>query len=260
MPRLVESKGLYHVAHRMLSADSWLCEVSGRRSFRLDTAEDSLRALSDSASVERRDVQALLHEDVFVYAKVPVCAVEAVGVLEGLGFHVVDTGLAFAMESKDDAPRATSRVRPASSSDEPAVARLAARAFSTSRFHLDPLFGRATANRVKEAWASSYFAGTRGQAMVVAQADNDVLGFLLLLKPDSKTAVIDLIAVDESSRGSGLGRDMIAFAWELFPGVTHMNVQTQAANVGAARFYESMGFSFDGATYCLHAYGAGGFA
>jgi ribosomal protein S18 acetylase RimI-like enzyme len=91
--------------------------------------------------------------------------------------------------------------------------------------------------------------------MVVAERDGDVVGFLQLLRPDAASAVIDLIGVDEGARGAGLGEAMIALGATLLPGAATMTVHTQSANVRAVRFYERLGFSFTGATYCLHAHG-----
>ncbi len=244
----------------MCIADPWLTRTGGLPSYRLRTDADVLEALSDSNSPAGAEVRSLLDGEAFIYVRLPVAPTAPVGVLEDLGFRVIDTGLAFAKPLAEGPAPTGASARPATPEDEESVARVAARAFTTSRFHLDPLFGSARADRVKEAWARAYFAGERGDAMVVAERDVDVVGFLQMLRSDGTTAVIDLMGVAEDARGAGLGEAMIALGTTLLTGVTTMTVHTQAANVGAVCFYERLGFVFTGATYCLHAHGAGGAA
>jgi ribosomal protein S18 acetylase RimI-like enzyme len=238
-------------------ADPWLTTTGGLPSYRLRTDADVLEALSDLRSPASAEVHCLLEGEAFIYAKLPVSPTNPVGTLEELGFRVIDTGLGFAKQLDGGPAPTRASVRPATPEDEESVTRVAARAFTMSRFHLDPLFGSERANRVKEAWARAYFAGERGEEMVVAERDGDLVGFLLLLRPDAATAVIDLIGMVEDAHGAGLGEAMIALGTTLLPGVSTMTMHTQAANVGAVRFYERLGFTFTGATYCLHAHGTG---
>src|SRR5262249_55999007 len=74
-----------------------------------------------------------------------------------------------------------------------------------------PAVGKAVANKVKAGWASNFFAGQRGDGMVVAERDGVVAGFLQLLWA-GRVLVIDLIAVSPQAARQGHGRAMIAFA------------------------------------------------
>ena len=49
--------------------------------------------------------------------------------------------------------------------------------------------------------------------MIVIEHKSRVVGFLQLLKENSKTIVIDLIAVRNKFRGNGFARNMIYFAY-----------------------------------------------
>jgi ribosomal protein S18 acetylase RimI-like enzyme len=156
--------------------------------------------------------------------------------------------------------RADTRVRLARAGDREAVASLAGRAFRFSRFHLDPAIPRGLADRVKAGWAANFFAGARGDAMVVAEQDGAVAGFLLLLRGPSDGVTIDLIAVAPESARQGLARAMIGFAAQGAGGARPKGwrVGTQAANIASVRLYESLGFRLSQAQFVLHHHGRGG--
>jgi ribosomal protein S18 acetylase RimI-like enzyme len=139
-------------------------------------------------------------------------------------------------------------VRPAKMDDAAAVRVLAAEAFIYDRFHRDPQIGHETASRLKAEWAGNYFAGRRGDRMIVAEDQQGICGFLQLLSTNN-AAVIDLIAVDVRCRGKGIGRSMIALAAK---GARDMVVGTQIANLPSLALYEKLGFQFASASYVLH--------
>lgn len=229
--------------------DEWLSGLLGRPALRLDRDESG-----DSGWIGSLD-----HEDIFITAKLPVRDVATVGALESVGFHVIDTALTF--EASAIEAHADPRVRVARQGDRQAVASLAGRAFRFSRFHLDPAIPRALADSVKAAWAANYFAGARGDDMVVAEQDGAVIGFLQLLHGSSGGVTIDLIAVAPEAARQGLARAMIGCA--AAHGVhgapaTIWRVGTQAANVASVRLYESLGFRFAQAQFVLHHHGRGG--
>ena len=112
------------------------------------------------------------------------------------------------------------------------------------------------ANAIKSEWAANYFCGKRGDGMVVAEQDRQVVGFVQLLWHADECLVIDLIGVDSPHQGEGIGRDMIGYAFHHGIGddrrPSRIRVGTQAANTPSVRLYESLGFRLITAQYVLH--------
>lgn len=226
----------------LVTADAWLSGELGVPAFHLNGSADDARAH-------------LPQHRSFVDAKVPARDIAAVHALLDLGFRPVDVNVTL------DRPRAgieearAAGVGFAERADAEAVAAIAAASLRTSRFHLDPLVADDVADRLKGSWARGFFAGTRGDWMVVARAGGRAIGFLQLLsRPDA--LVIDLIAVHADHRGAGLGRAMIGFASEACGDQPLVRVGTQVANVDSLRFYEALGFTIVRTEHVLHRHGS----
>ncbi len=230
------------------SSDDWLAGFLGKPAFHLDAGR----------ATHEPDVLWWLAEwrqrPCFIDAKAAADDLGRTSWLEDAGFRVIDTLLTF--ERGEPLNRETAGVREASAADADAVAELAGRAFAQSRFHLDSRIGASIANRIKAAWARNYFAGRRGDAMVVAEQDGRILGFLQLIRGNAGTWAIDLIAVDADARGRGLGGRLVAFAARR-AGCRRLRVGTQVANVRSIRLYESLGFRLVDARYVFHLHGGG---
>ena len=98
----------------------------------------------------------------------------------------------------------------------------------------------------------SYLLGQRGEEMLVAEADGEAVGFLAVMRRET-TRVIDLVAVDPEHRDRGLGRDLVArFMRDSEGACERVQVGTQAANLGATRFYERLDYVVDATAYDLH--------
>ena len=222
-----------------LVPDRWLAEIVGKPVFRVvdpDAAFDDLQS-----------------GPVFAYAKVPTDALAALGKLETFGFRLVDTNVVFEKPvSRVAQGRCGHSIGFAAPEDRVGAVALAARAFKFSRFHQDPAIGNDTANRIKSEWGANFFRGVRGEHMVVARNGGKVSGFLQLLVSGDGVLTIDLIGVDASARGRGVGAAMSAFAEREIPGVKTIRVGTQVANVPSIRLYERLGFRLVSAQYVLH--------
>lgn len=226
-----------------LHRDEWLSGVLARDAYRV----------ADIESVPGSDDFDRLPPGSFAYVKVPVSAVTECNALEAAGFRVVDTGLTFeGMPALGDPP-ARPTTREASTRDRDAVTEVAASSFRFSRFHLDPRLDRADADRTRREWAANYFAGRRGDAMIVSVDEGDrPTGFLQLLKAADDVLVVDLIAVAEAARRQGTARAMLARAISACGPVSALRVGTQAANIPSVRLYESLGLKLVDASYALH--------
>lgn len=233
-----------------LRQDAWLGEILGCHAWRVIVGPDGPDA-------ETRDAMGRLEGPAFLFAKVPTSDIRCVAALGALGFHVVDTNVTLERPVPGDAVTALGTYcRPARPEDREAVASLAARSFTYSRLHLDPAVPRPAADRSRAEWAGNYFAGRRGDHMVIAERDGDCAGFLQLLGPGDGTLTIDLIGVDPAHRRNGVARDMIGFAIARFGGIARVRVGTQAANIPSLRLYEALGFRTAATSYVLHCHRA----
>ncbi len=191
---------------------------------------------------------------VFVYAKVPVSPIGQAARLEERGFHLVDTAVAFVKSIGEEGHCPCAHdLRFARPEDEQQVADVARCSFSFSRFHRDQAFSRDAADDLKAQWARNYFIGKRGDAMVVAEADGVVAGFLqLLCNRDSKVLTVDLIAVDPRFQRMGCAAEMLRYAENQLEGFETIKVGTQLANKPSLRLYEGLGFRISDAHYVFH--------
>jgi len=228
-----------------LTADVWLTDIFDCPVLRVGT-DPAGAPLSTLDSSQR----------FFAYAKLDVRQVNRLSMLTDAGFRVVDTALTFNGAISGDSG---SHVRFARPEDRAQVVRIAGSAFRFSRFHLDPLVPPGVADTIKSSWAANYFEGKRGDGMVVAERDGQVVGFLQLLRAPQDRLIIDLIGVDPAWQGQGLGREMILHAARHGIGdggmPAELTVGTQAANTPSVRLYESLGMRLASAQYVAHHHG-----
>lgn len=228
--------------------DDWLAERIGRAALRLTGVANGPQAAASLAAALAKGV-------FFADAKIGTSDVASAGILADAGFRVVDTLMTFGGDisiSVGAAPGFT--VRLARSEDRADVEHVAEASFRYSRFHLDPRVPDPVAHRIKRDWAANFFAGRRGDAMIVAADEDGVRGFLLLVTPAQAPAVIDLIAVAPDRQARGLGRAMVLAARDAY-GKRGFIVGTQAANIPSLRFYQSLGLRSRDTQYVFHFHG-----
>ena len=138
----------------------------------------------------------------------PTSDVARVGSLERVGFRTVDVSVTFRRDPGLPLPAHPARTRDARPDDRHAVMAIAEREYDVSRFHLDPGIPDEVARSIKREWADNYFTGARGDRMFVAEHDDEVAGFQLVLDTP-EAAVIDLIAVAGTARGQGIGSSLV---------------------------------------------------
>jgi ribosomal protein S18 acetylase RimI-like enzyme len=192
----------------------------------------------------------------FFQAKVPTDRVARVGELEDAGFRTIDANITLRREPGPPGPavpESRGNVRHARPEDREAVAEIAARDYSVSRFHLDPQIPDALAVEIKRDWVDNFFGGGRGDQLLVAESGGEVVGFLLVLAlPEA--SVVDLIAVSERARGKGTGRALVSTLVQSRPDGPVLG-GTQVSNLGALRFYTRLGFSVERTQFVLHRHG-----
>jgi hypothetical protein len=175
------------------------------------------------------------------------------GVLESAGFRIVDLQLraTLAPLRSDDAPTRIT-VRTADPSDRSRILAIASSAFLLGRYHADPRFPRAAADRRYRIWMERALAGGEGTWVAVAGPPGSVRGFLHA-EISGSAADIRLAAVDPD--GAGIAGP------ELFRGALHevarlgarrVTARMSAANCAVLNVYASLGFRFDEPESVLH--------
>lgn len=227
-----------------LTEDKWLSDILAKPAFKLDALDIKV---FDPNELARNS---------FVYVKLSTDKIAEINYLESLGFSVVDTNVVFEKKCfSQNTHCKNDRIRESNAQDKAAVEEIAFSSFSFSRFHLDPLVDNTVASTIKEKWASNYFSGKRGDALLVAEDNGCVVGFNQILLRDNNSAIIDLIAVESNHSKKGLGTELIEAINVFFPKVNKIIVGTQIANISAMRFYENCGFRVASAQYVLHYHG-----
>jgi len=230
--------------------DGWLTDVTGIPCYGMDVTDADVPALAAE----------IPGGTAFVSAKVPVTRVDLAKAATRAGFYLVDTNVTLQhfASSRNDVPDKGVAIEPAAASDHTAVQDIASSVFRYSRFHLDPGLPRALADRVKREWARSCCEGRRGSGLFVARREGRVAGFLAVLTAthDGNTAaVIDLIGVDRSVQGAGVGTALVRhFVRESRARADVLRVGTQLANIPSLALYRRCGFSVVEAKYVLHAH------
>ncbi len=239
-----------------IAEDSWL-------TMRLSKTVTKLKLPAEKSpdTETLRELDQCVQREGLLFSFVPVGSELWTEQLVARGFTLIDLQVQLDKDQTD--PRVVREesagvsVRLARPDDQKNVRALALGSFHCSRFHRDPLVPKAVADVIKADWAENFFFGNRGEAMIVAEVDGRLAGFLLLVKSAPQKApprmVIDLIAVASDYRGRKAASQMIAFAEQVFSGSDWL-VGTQMTNNASIRLYENCGYKFKEAAYVLHAH------
>lgn len=135
------------------------------------------------------------------------------------------------------------------SGDRDRLLDLATTSFRSSRFHADPHIEGMTADLLKRQWLENFFYGFRGSDLLVARDGTGcVCGFCLVLARNGRVT-IDLIAVSDTHRKSGIARGLLGecghFGDQLIVG-------TQVTNLAAVNLYTSVGMRVSSVDMALH--------
>jgi len=157
-----------------------------------------------------------------------------------VGFVPVDTRVTLERAPRPDVlsePGLSPEIRPARETDRAALERIARGAHTDTRFYFDPRFSRERAGEMYVRWVLRGFEDD-SRLTLVATLGELAIGYLLLKR---EPVAIELIAVEDESRGKGIGRALVEAAVRQAPDAP-VSVVTQARNVAALRLYESRGF------------------
>jgi dTDP-4-amino-4,6-dideoxy-D-galactose acyltransferase len=232
-----------------ITNDSWLGDLMSRGVYRVH---------ADATSVaDEVDLHARGQARAFYFAKVPADRVGIMRALTRIGFSVVDVNITFTRRPRVAANRPPGiDIGECTPKAADAVLDIAGHCFKYTRFHLDPLVEVALAHRIKREWVRNYVLKRRGDRLFVAYVDGRPAGFLAALVGDragERTATIDLVGVDTTLQGRGIGQSLVlAFADHYRGSCDWLAVGTQVANIPSVRLYEKLGFSLAQSEYVLH--------
>ncbi len=234
-----------------IQEDGWLSSVMERPVFRVDAKQPG-----DAAAVREH----LAGRTGYYFAKVDAADVALTKELLRAGFYVADVCVTFAVApgrliggANPTVDVGTLPGGPDHDRIESEVLAIAHDSFRFTRFHLDPLVSRATADLVKKEWVRNYAEGKRGDHLFVATTGGRATGFLAALRShDGATAIIDLVGVHPDAQRQGVGRTMITRFAEHYRDARELLVGTQVANTPSVQLYESLGFRLKSSQYVLH--------
>jgi dTDP-4-amino-4,6-dideoxy-D-galactose acyltransferase len=93
-------------------------------------------------------------------------------------------------------------------------------------------------------WLEKSVDGRLADAVLVAVDGNELNGFVTIRKDENK-GTVGLIAVDQSVRGKGIGRELLLAVenWGRSNGCSAISINTQKENSGACNFYLKSGYA-----------------
>lgn len=182
----------------------------------------------------------------FLYTKIPSENLELCNQLMHDQFRLVDIALLFKQKTPINFDvKKNLTVDFVKKTEEKEIINIAYQSFTFSRFHQDTRIPKNVANQIKADWVKNYFLGTRGDNMITAHVDGNVVGFLLLIHQHT----IDLIAVLPSFQKQGIATVLMGFANQK---VGLLKAGTQLNNQGSIMMYQRSGFFLTQAHYVLH--------
>lgn len=139
----------------------------------------------------------------------------------------------------DETPQATHGIRPATEDDAAGVIGVIQGVFVEYGFIFDPRADFPDILSFGESYAGA------GAAFFIAEDDGSITGTIAVhLHPPGAAAEIKRLYVRASSRGRGLGRELVetALRWARERGARRMDLWTDTRFTLAHRLYESLGF------------------
>lgn len=196
-------------------------------------------------------------------ARIPASRAYAVQSLEHAGFYFVDTHVSLIARIP---PSAVARptgskllLRRATLDDLPEIQCLGSTLFPLSRFFTDQALPRAEAAEVLRIWIENDVRGRADAVLIVRGEVGQLVGYVACLCQADGSTEIDLIGVDASARGRGVGRFLVEGVFQLYSEKTAtVRVTTQGGNSAALRLYQSCGFQVESVDVTLHALVANG--
>ena len=244
-----------------IKEDRWLSAIFQYPVFNVSVesnhkVQDGPLAISDLVRGHARKQDAALY-----FAKIQTEWVDLSQQLSAIGFYVVDVNVTFGIDvNAHNYPGKTNPSKYSISEIHPAqheeVLAIAGSCFRYSRFHLDPLVPKNTADLIKREWIGNYIRKKRGERLWVASVDERPAGFLAVIASESlgkRIHTIDLIGVSQDFQKRGVGQALVAFFIDEYKTSSDvLQVGTQATNIPSMRLYQKAGFFIKQTQYVMH--------
>ena len=179
--------------------------------------------------------------------------------LEQLGAILTDVLLTFRFDAGKPVPaigNLNMEVGEADSSETERLATMAEKVFRIDRFHNDPNLPSSKSDALYGKWVFNSMRGL-ADAVLVARKQEKIAGFITCkieqLGKGYRYGVIDLVGVNPSYQGQGVGSRLVCASLEWFKHrAGPVYVGTQAANTEAIRLYEGTSFRHVSSEATLH--------
>lgn len=231
----------------------WDTAIFRKRMARLDyfLASDGCGASSRDKVVKKALLIARQNRVAFLSAKVGTGDFQAAQILEGRGFILADIQVTFSVSvDRLAAGQIHKNIRSWRASDLTDAVKIAKDSFIFNRFFNDPRLDKKCAGNMYGEWVRNACL-KNPQGVLVWQENSRIRGFIIC-KSDrfSENSLglsighIDLVAVDDKSKGKGIGTHLARAALEKFKteGADIVEVRTQHANVPAVNSFLKSGF------------------
>ena len=175
--------------------------------------------------------------------------------LEARGFRWMETQYRLCWKLGGEAPALDPglHVAPVQHSELAAVEAVAAHAFETSRYAMDPAIGAEWAGRRYRAWLHNALKGGVQQVLVARGQAGELLGFFVV-QQTGELGYWHLTAIDPTRQGQGHGvrlwRHMMA--WQIERGVRRIETAVSGHNLRVLGLYGRLGFRFSQGIVTLH--------
>ncbi len=171
--------------------------------------------------------------------------------VEDRGFHLVEIRLEIELKLKNWVPMQepswdrSLRIREAELNDFPELLDITQGSFLDSRYYVDPGFSKETCDAFYATWVKTSF-GKDSELFVVAESDHQLQGYVICHPetPDKANMRLDLVAVRQGKRNSGVGKAMFQHVlnWCKQENVQYIWSATQGRNIASQRLFQRAGF------------------
>lgn len=155
-------------------------------------------------------------------------------------FEWIDTSLLFSQKKTvNDLPKNSEiTCRFADNADQKAILLVGSNAFKQADFYVGLQPNEKLRQKLKKSWLQTFFQSHQGDALIVAEHKNDIVGFMQLSKNQNQWH-IDILAVAKAVQKQGVARCLTVFANQQFGLIS---TSTNLANIKAIQFYEDCFF------------------
>lgn len=197
-------------------------------------------------------------------AKINSNEITKIHALLNIGFELWDTNLKFEVlgssirDKEDEKMNGNIQIdfiKEKSLAQQKQVEEIAKESLIFSRFNYDTNLPLGCGQKIKESWARAIYEGKRGDGLLLAKDDNQVVGFLGFIKNsnDIDCYQIDLLAVKSDQQQKKIGTNLLRQFNNLLLNDNSLGIAgTSILNYPAINLYISFGYKIKGSQQILH--------